>query len=130
MSIPTSDSHQVPGRIYRPESLDGKLPLYIHLHGGGFHLGNIETEDITCRLTSLRTGTTVLNLNYRHAPEWAFPTPVQDTCDALNWILSSANKYEVDETKILIGGVSAGASLACATAIRDLVKVCQAPDEA
>lgn len=116
------------GRISRPENLDGKLPLYIHLHGGGFHLGNIEAEDITCRLTSLHTGTTAMNLNYRYAPEWAFPTPVQDTYDALKWILGFTNKYNVDETNILIRGISAGALLACATALSDLMEVCQAPN--
>ena len=102
-----------------------KAPLYIHLHGGGFHLGNLETEDISCRLLALHTRTAVLNLNYRHTPEWTFPTPVQDVWDALNWISSSADKYGIDGSKIIIGGISAGASLACATALRDLNEVCK-----
>jgi acetyl esterase len=110
----------VPARIYRPEGTAGKLPLYIHLHGGGFHLGNLETEDASCRLLSLRTSTVVLNLNYRHAPEWTFPTPVNDVWDALNWVMRSAGEYSIDTNNVIIGGISAGASLACATALREL----------
>jgi len=123
--ISTSGSHKIPVRIYRPTDAAGKLPLYIHLHGGGFHLGNLETEDTSCRLISLRTNSIVANVNYRHAPEWTFPTPNEDVWDALNWLLDSANTYGIDTDKVIIGGTSAGASLACATALRDLENVRQ-----
>jgi acetyl esterase/lipase len=120
--IPTRDSQTVPARIYRASGETSKLPLYIHLHGGGFHLGNLETEDTGCRLISLHTKIAVLNLNYRHSPEWTFPTPVQDVWDALDWISQPCNleKYNIDENQIIIGGTSAGASLACAATLHDL----------
>jgi acetyl esterase/lipase len=73
----------------------------------------------------LRTNSIVANVNYRHAPEWTFPTPNEDVWDALNWLLDSANTYGIDTDKVIIGGTSAGASLACATALRDLENVRQ-----
>jgi acetyl esterase/lipase len=123
VTIPTSDGHSIPVRIYHPKGTIRRLPLYIHLHGGGWLLGNIETEDVSCRLISLRTNTVVMNINYRHTPEWTFPTPVQDAWDALHWITQVDEQHGVDKDCIIIGGTSSGASLACATALRDLENV-------
>lgn len=120
--IPTSDGSSVEARIYRPQAEgDISLPLYLHLHSGGYYLGNLETEDASCRLNCLETRSVVLNVNYRHTPEWTFPTPMQDVFDALDWILGEENTatYNVDSRSVIVGGVSAGAALACTTALRE-----------
>lgn len=122
--IPTSDNNSIEARLYRPQEKPAALlPLYIHLHGGGFFSGSIETEDVPCRALTIETNTVVLNLNYRHTPNWKFTTINNDPWDALNWIAARAAQYQFNPQRIVIGGISAGASLALATALRELDNV-------
>lgn len=54
-------------------------------HGGGYVVGDLETEAWLCNLfTSL--GGIAVNVNYRHAPENPFPGPVDDCFNALKWV--------------------------------------------
>jgi acetyl esterase/lipase len=54
-------------------------------HGGGFCLGNLENETEFCRRWADLGGVAV-NVDYRLAPEFSFPTPVYDAYDALKWV--------------------------------------------
>lgn len=130
VAIPASDGQTIPARIYRPQGKRGKLPLYISFHGGGFYFGNLDSDDVSCRLTSVDAGVAVLSVNYRHTPEWTYPTAHQDAWDAFDWICNSLNEYEIDEDRILLGGISAGANLACATALRSMREVCSIRNQA
>jgi acetyl esterase/lipase len=121
VSIPTSDGHSVEARIYHSKKHPGdKLPLYIYLHGGGFHFGNLESEDMHCRLIASNVGAVVLSVNYRHTPKWTFPTPVHDVWDALDWIAPKGSEYGFDPAKTYAGGVSAGGGLSIALALHEL----------
>ena len=124
VTITTSDAQTIPCRIYR-SSLDHVAscppPLYIHFHGGGFHFSNLETEDVSCALMCKHTSTVVLSLNYRHTPEWKFPTPVHDAWDAVNWATGAgATILGHDQNRVIVGGASAGAALALATVLQEL----------
>ncbi|KAI1625784.1 Alpha/Beta hydrolase protein [Exophiala viscosa] len=120
-SVPTIDGAIVPVRIQSPVDVGStKLPLVISIHGGGFFLGNLETEDPHCRQLALHTGAAVLNVNYRHASEWAFPTPVNDVWTVFNWIQQHAETYNIDPGRIFFSGVSAGANLAISIALSAL----------
>lgn len=123
--IPTTDAVVIAVRLYKPaEPAHGHagtpLPLYISFHGGGFHLGNLETEDPHCRQVALKSGAAVLNVNYRHTPEWTFPSPVNDAWAAYEWVVKNAPTIGVDPERIYVGGVSAGACLSISVALRAL----------
>ncbi|CEN60356.1 hypothetical protein ASPCAL02797 [Aspergillus calidoustus] len=116
---------QIPTRLYRPTKDDSKnqpklLPLYISFHGGGYHLGNLETEDPHCRQIALKTGFMVLNVDYRHTPDWTFPAPVEDSWSAFQWATRNASQYHFNSQQIFVGGVSAGANLAISVALEAL----------
>ncbi|KAK8127976.1 carboxylesterase NlhH [Apiospora sp. TS-2023a] len=87
-------------------------PIYLHLHGGGFLLGTIDSEDAACSNITLDTGVLVLNLNYRHTPQYTYPTAWHDVQDALLWIHQHVDELGGDPSKVLVGGISAGAWLA------------------
>ncbi|KAK7998314.1 Spc24-domain-containing protein [Apiospora arundinis] len=89
-----------------------KRPTYLHLHGGGFLLGTLDSEDVICSKMALETGALILNLNYRHTPEYTYPTAWHDTQDTYLWIHQNIDQLGGDPSRVLVGGVSAGAWLA------------------
>lgn len=109
-SIPTRDGQFLEARVYRPSSrrADEVLPIYIHLHGGGFLFGTLSSEDATCSRVAINVETAVVNVNYRHTPEHPYPTAWNDAEDALQWISAHSALFHGDHHRLVIGGVSAG----------------------
>lgn len=98
-------------RIYTPEG-QGPFPLFIYYHGGGWVLGNLETSDATCRMLANRTGRIVVSVDYRLAPEYKFPVPVEDSYKALKWVSDNHSAINGDASNLVVGGDSAGGNLA------------------
>jgi acetyl esterase len=98
----------VPVRLYRP-SYDRDLPLHIHLHGGGWWMGSLETVDPMCRELA-SAGIAVLSVGYRLAPEHPWPAAPEDVYEVLTWM---TDQFE----SISIGGESAGGNLAAVVAL-------------
>lgn len=102
-------------RVHRPPSTAlTPQPAMLWIHGGGFIMGTAAADDMMCREWVRRLGVTVVAPDYRLAPEHPFPTPLHDCHDALEWL---AAQDDVDETRIGIGGGSAGGGLAAALAL-------------
>ncbi|MFT7723958.1 MAG: alpha/beta hydrolase [Roseateles sp.] len=103
-----------PARLYAPG--DGRLPVLLYLHGGGFTIGDLETHDSLCRQLSLRSGAAVLSLDYRLAPEHRFPAAVDDAWAGLAWLHEQADALGLDGSRLAVGGDSAGGTLAAGAA--------------
>jgi len=111
------DGACLPARLYAP-AVGKPLPVLLYLHGGGFTIGNLETHDSLCRQLALRSGAAVVALDYRLAPEHRFPTAVDDTWDALQWLSRHGASRGLDAQRIAVGGDSAGGTLAAVAAIQ------------
>lgn len=113
-SIPTRDGSSIEARTYRPVSIpEGThLPVYIHLHGGGFLFGTLLSEDAICARIALGTRTVVLNVNYRHAPDYPYPTAWNDVHDAFEWTHANITVIGGESQRVVVGGISAGGHLA------------------
>jgi putative ergosteryl-3beta-O-L-aspartate hydrolase len=98
---------------YQLRTSGKRFPLLINFHGGGFTLG-YGTDD--CRWFGAvmeMTDAIIATVDYRLAPEYPFPTAVEDGADAVLWLISQANNLAIDlERGIAISGFSAGANLA------------------
>ncbi|QXV63121.1 alpha/beta hydrolase [Amycolatopsis sp. TNS106] len=105
----------VPIRIYRPREAQGAV---IWLHGGGWVMGNLETEHPWAARLAETSGATVISVEYRLAPENPFPAAFDDVYAVLNWTADHAAELGVAPDRIAIGGHSAGGGLAAATALR------------
>jgi acetyl esterase len=108
----------IPLRLYRPlPASAGALPVLVYFHGGGWVIGDLDTHDVLCRDLALKSGCTVVSVDYRLAPEFAFPVPVDDCLAATRWVQQHATDLNVDSTRIAVGGDSAGGKLAAVIAI-------------
>ncbi|KAF4458489.1 sterigmatocystin biosynthesis lipase esterase STCI [Fusarium albosuccineum] len=113
--IPLRDGFKVDARVYRPKSSSSEgRPGLIVFHGGGFMMGDLETEAPLCvQFTSL--GGIAVNIDFRHAPEHVFPRAVHDAFDATVWTSQNVDKLGIDPAKgLLIGGSSSGADMCIA----------------
>lgn len=95
--------------IYCPENADA-CPVIISVHGGGFVYGTKEIYKRYC-MDLARRGFTVVNFNYRLAPRWKFPTPLEDINNLVHWLIREHPKYHADISRIFMVGDSAGAQL-------------------
>jgi acetyl esterase/lipase len=104
-------------RMYRPRSSTSLLPAVIWLHGGGMMFGSIEFDGPTCEGYAIAVDCAVLSVQYRLAPEFPYPAAVDDCFAALTWSADHASQLKIDPERIAVGGESAGAGLAAATAL-------------
>lgn len=99
-----------------PESREDKVIMYTH--GGGYVLGSIPPYRSTCAHFAQAGKAKVLSVDYRLAPEYTFPSSIEDTTACYKWLLNNGYKAE----NIIVAGDSAGGGLTLATLlnIRDL----------
>jgi acetyl esterase len=110
-------------RLYDPANDTTKhLPGFVFFHGGGMVAGSIETHDRVCAALAETTGCRLVSLDYRLAPEHKFPAAIEDAIAAVEWVSEHAFLLGIDPTKLVVGGDSAGATLAavvCQEALRN-----------
>lgn len=90
--IPVRGGREVTARLHKPRQVpeDG-CPGFVVFHGGGFAVGDLDTEAWLCRLFT-ELGGIAVNVNYRHAPEHMFPAAVEDVFDATKWVRSQPSE--------------------------------------
>jgi len=109
------ENHQISVRIYRPNGKDiQNSSAIIYIHGGWFIAGGYETHDAVVRKLANKTGSVVIFVDYRLAPEHPFPAGLNDSLDSIKWVIENAESLGIDPDKIGIIGDSAGAALATA----------------
>tara|TARA_B110000046_G_C12972103_1_gene389391 strand:- start:582 stop:1493 length:912 start_codon:yes stop_codon:yes gene_type:complete len=113
---------QIPLRIYRPLAVVPTLTM-VYFHGGGYVIGGLKSHHSFCSLLTGRAGLNVIAVDYRCAPENPFPGPIKDGLGAWNWVVDHAAELGIDNTKIGVGGDSAGGNLAAVLAMQTFTKV-------
>ena len=115
--IPQADAPEVLVRVYRPENPLERLPALLWIHGGGYCLGAMESDDNVVRQIAKAVGSVIVSVEYRLAPEHPFPAALNDCSTALQWLVDNTDTLAVDPARIAIGGISAGAGLAAGLAL-------------
>lgn len=113
--VPTSTG-ELRVRLYDP-GLPSPAPALIYLHGGGFILFSIDTHDRLMRELAARAGRVVIGVDYARAPEARYPVALQQSAAAWRWARAHAGALGLEPDRIALGGDSAGANLALATAL-------------
>ena len=110
-----TEGREIVVRSYMPaERTTGKTLVW--LHGGGCMVGSLDTHDDLCEHLAHYTDHTVVSVHYRRAPENPFPAPIEDAQAVLQWLHRMQGILPFAREDVLLGGDSAGAHLALATA--------------
>ncbi len=103
-------------RIFSPEG-EGPFPVVVYFHGGGWVLGDLDTHDPLCRRLANSSSAIVVAVDYPRSPEAVFPAALEDCYKALQFVVGQSEKLNIDSTRVVVAGDSAGANLAAAVAM-------------
>ena len=101
--------------LYRARRMDGPRPLVLMIPGGSWSGGNKEQLSAINRHLA-RAGWAVAAMDYRHAPKFPFPAALDDVFRALDFLKAHALELQLDPSRIVLIGRSAGAQLALCAA--------------
>ena len=96
--------------VYRPKDFNGKLPVIVSIHGGGWVYGDKDIMQFYC-MSLAEKGFAVVNFSYRLAPKYKHPTPLEDANHIFYWVFENADTYGFDANNIFAVGDSVGANI-------------------
>lgn len=103
--------------IFEPLNFKENAPCLIYFHGGAFVLkAAAYHKNLACQY-ALNTPCKVIFVDYRLAPNYAFPIGVEDCYAAFEWVYKNADEIGININKIAVGGDSAGGALAAAVGL-------------
>lgn len=103
--------------IKLPEG-DGKFPVILVIHGGGFMLGSKDDPELQSIIdAAIAHGYATVNAEYRGYDEANFPGALSDIKGLVRFIKANADQYRLDPENITVWGASAGGYLAAMTAL-------------
>lgn len=105
------DGGEIVVSIYRRPGRTTAGPGIYHIHGGGMVIGN-RFMGVQAFLPFIAShGAVVVSVEYRLAPEFPDPVPVEDCYAGLVWTAEHAAELGIDPSRLLVGGASAGGGL-------------------
>lgn len=112
--IHTKDGADLKARIYVPHDCQDSADSagLVYYHGGGCVIGSLDTHDDVCRLVASNNQCVVVSIDYRLAPEFPYPLPLEDAIHGWNWVCEQTSHLGLDSRRIGVGGDSAGGLLA------------------
>lgn len=96
--------------VYLPEK-DGVWPVVVLVHGGGWVSGSRRVEHFATMFKILAKGYAVASVDYRLAPKGKFPAQIHDVKAAIRYLRAHAAELQIDSSKLVVWGNSAGAHL-------------------
>jgi acetyl esterase len=119
LDIARGDGSRLGLRLYHPSDVTGPAPVLLFLHGGGFLLGDLDSDDGIARALCRATRCLTVSVDYRLAPEHPFPAALDDAATALTWVAAHGRAHGGDPARLAVAGSSAGAVLAAALTLRN-----------
>ncbi|GAA4845009.1 alpha/beta hydrolase [Luteimicrobium xylanilyticum] len=116
LEVVSAGGRTVPVRIHVPAGRPA-TGVVLEIHTGGFYLGSAAGSDVTNRRLVDALGVAVVSVDYRLAPEHPWPAAPDDCETAALWLAANA-AARFGTTRLVMGGCSAGSTLAAATLVR------------
>lgn len=111
LSVPGEQNRRIPIRLYAPTMEARPLPTMLYFHGGGFVIGDLETNDAMLRSLVIQTGLAIVSVDYRLAPEHPYPAAIEDAQTVYRWLLAHGAELGLDTRRMGLGGDSAGGNI-------------------
>ena len=111
----TEGKKQLKLSLYQAKDRTGPQPIVIMVHGGAWYRGSKEQFPAIDRYLA-RQDYAVASINYRHAPRFTSPAAVEDVFRAIDFFKENAARWELDATRIVLIGRSAGGQIALSAA--------------
>ena len=89
-----------------------KFPVLLNFHAGGFTIGSATDDSRWASAVVEVADTVVVSVQYRLAPEYPFPTAIEDGVDALFYLFQNAERFNLDADRFGLSGFSSGGSMA------------------
>ncbi|MGF7162529.1 acetyl esterase/lipase [Rhodoligotrophos appendicifer] len=103
-------------RVYGERVGSAAAPVVLHLHGGAFVEGSLDSGQLVAGLLA-DSGAIVISAAYPLSPEQCFPTPLGTAFEALNWVFENRARFGTRKSQIVVAGEEAGGNLAAALAL-------------
>ena len=118
----THNGYTIDVRVYQPDpekAGKGPHPLIVYFHGGGFVLGDLDSEDLRCAALVVTHHVVLVSVNYYHSPEHPYPGPIDSAYAGFEWAVDNAPSLGADPNMVVTFGSSAGGTLSTIVTIRD-----------
>jgi acetyl esterase/lipase len=98
--------------VYYPQAMPKPAPVVVYVHGGSWSAGDKKDSMGMSDVPELLSrGYLVVSVDYRHAPQWKFPTQIEDVKCAIRFLRANAKQLNLDPKRIGAWGHSAGGHL-------------------
>ncbi|HSF19413.1 MAG TPA: alpha/beta hydrolase [Vicinamibacteria bacterium] len=114
----TADGYTIELDIVRPEGVQGKLPVFIFIHGGGWVLGDYPTHKRMVRDLVVLTGFSGVFVNYTRTPDAKYPQAVNEIFAATKWVAQHGDEIKVDGKNMAVVGNSVGGNMTAVMALK------------
>ncbi|NJO43223.1 MAG: alpha/beta hydrolase [Cyanobacteria bacterium RU_5_0] len=113
----TADGYTIALNIVRPEGIQGILPVFIFIHGGGWVLGDYPTHKRMVRDLVVLSGFAAVFVNYTRTPDAQYPQAINEIYVATKWVAEHGDEIGVDGKNLAIVGNSVGGNMSTVTTL-------------
>jgi acetyl esterase len=113
----TQDGRTVKLYIMTPQQVAGKPGVLFFIHGGVWIVGNFQNHQRLLRDLVVGSGQIGVFVEYTPLPAAKFPTQLEESYAALNWVAIHADELGADGTRIAVAGNSVGGNMAAAVTL-------------
>lgn len=105
-------------KCIRPCNNKEKLPAIVYAHGGGWLLGDEKDFDMLLKRLAIETNSAVIFPIYSRTPDFKYPKAIHEIYSTLQYVYENPDEFNIDNTKLIVAGDSAGGNMAAVTALK------------
>jgi acetyl esterase/lipase len=98
--------------LIKPRGADGRLPVVLYMHGGGWVFGNASSHGRLAAELAVASHAAVAFIEYTLAPEAKYPVQIEQCYGVARWVTEQGDTHGLDSSRIAVAGDSAGGNMA------------------